>query len=184
MPPVAASTVVYTRPARSTFSGTVSGLGDALKQGPAHGQCDASLAQNKLAGNKCAACQGSKMPVSDGTKQTGTLTPFNSAIKSALSTRRMQGFGEKFKVAAGTWASRLSHKAATTTLRGRLGSESHHRGLGPLQHLPFPSPKGQPPLGSVQLLWTLAETQEVASDHLDLLGHLGLSTLAGSSSFP
>ncbi|XP_033010496.1 nuclear pore complex protein Nup153 isoform X2 [Lacerta agilis] len=100
-PPVTPSTVVYTRPAISTFSGTVSGLGDALKQGSAHWQCDTCLVQNKLADNKCVACQAAKVPVSDGTKQTGTQ--FNSALKAAHSTRGTQGFGDKFKAAAGTW---------------------------------------------------------------------------------
>ncbi|XP_077789398.1 nuclear pore complex protein Nup153 isoform X4 [Podarcis muralis] len=100
-PPVTASTVVYTRPAISTFSGTVSGLGDALKQGSAHWQCDTCLVQNKLADNKCVACQAAKVPMSDGTKQTGTQ--FNSALKAAHSTKGTQGFGDKFKAAAGTW---------------------------------------------------------------------------------
>ncbi|XP_060133949.1 nuclear pore complex protein Nup153 isoform X5 [Zootoca vivipara] len=100
-PPVTASTVVYTRPAISTFSGTVSGLGDALKQASAHWQCDTCLVQNKLADNKCVACQAAKVPMSDGTKQTGTQ--FNSTLKASLSTRGTQGFGDKFKAAAGTW---------------------------------------------------------------------------------
>nr|XP_034981671.1 nuclear pore complex protein Nup153 isoform X4 [Zootoca vivipara] len=100
-PPVTASTVVYTRPAISTFSGTVSGLGDALKQASAYWQCDTCLVQNKLADNKCVACQAVKVPMSDGTKQTGTQ--FNSTLKASLSTRGTQGFGDKFKAAAGTW---------------------------------------------------------------------------------
>ncbi|XP_062986454.1 nuclear pore complex protein Nup153 isoform X2 [Elgaria multicarinata webbii] len=101
-PPVIPSTVVYTRPAISSFSGAVSGLGDTVKQVSAYWQCDTCLIQNKLADNKCIACQAAKVPTSDGTKQAGTLTQ-NITVKSAVSTTGTQGFGDKFKAAAGTW---------------------------------------------------------------------------------
>ncbi|XP_042320551.1 nuclear pore complex protein Nup153 isoform X2 [Sceloporus undulatus] len=100
--PVAASTVVYTRPAISSFSGAASGLGDLSKQVSSYWQCDTCLIQNKLADNKCIACQAAKVPASDGTKATGTLTQ-NITIKSAVSTTGTQGFGDKFKAAPGTW---------------------------------------------------------------------------------
>ncbi|XP_061448163.1 nuclear pore complex protein Nup153 isoform X3 [Rhineura floridana] len=101
-PPVAASTVVYTRPAISSFSGVGSGLGDTLKQGSTYWQCDTCLVQNKLADNKCIACQAAKVPASDTTKQTGSLTQ-NITVKSAVSSTGTQGFGDRFKAAAGTW---------------------------------------------------------------------------------
>ncbi|KAH0617914.1 hypothetical protein JD844_016655 [Phrynosoma platyrhinos] len=101
-PPVAASTVVYTRPAISSFSGAASGLGDSSKQVSSYWQCDTCLIQNKLVDNKCIACQAAKVPASGGTKAAGTLTQ-NITIKSAVSTTGTQGFGDKFKAAAGTW---------------------------------------------------------------------------------
>uniref|UniRef100_A0A6J0V4N5 Nuclear pore complex protein Nup153 n=1 Tax=Pogona vitticeps TaxID=103695 RepID=A0A6J0V4N5_9SAUR len=103
-PPVATSTVVYTRPAISSFSGaSVSGLGDlSKKQLSVSWQCDACLIQNKLADNKCIACQAAKVPASDDTKQAGTLTQ-NITTKSAVSTTGTQCFGDKFKTTAGTW---------------------------------------------------------------------------------
>ncbi|XP_044282602.1 nuclear pore complex protein Nup153 isoform X2 [Varanus komodoensis] len=101
-PPVATSTVVYTRPTISSFSRAVSGLGDTVKQASTHWQCDTCLIQNKLADNKCIACQAAKVLTSDGTKQAGTLTQ-NITVKSAVSTTATKGFGDKFKAAAGTW---------------------------------------------------------------------------------
>ncbi|XP_066481315.1 nuclear pore complex protein Nup153 isoform X2 [Tiliqua scincoides] len=101
-PPVATSTVVYTRPAISSFSGTSSGFADTSKQVSTYWQCDTCLIQNKLADNKCIACQAAKVPTSDGSKQAGTLTQ-NITIKPVVSSTGTQGFADKFKPASGTW---------------------------------------------------------------------------------
>ncbi|XP_015261753.1 PREDICTED: nuclear pore complex protein Nup153 [Gekko japonicus] len=101
-PPVTASTVVYTRPAISGFSAAASGLGDTSKQTSAYWQCQACLVENKATDSKCIACQTAKVSASDGTKHPGTLTP-NIAVKPAVSTIGTQGFGDKFKAAAGSW---------------------------------------------------------------------------------
>ncbi|XP_054840930.1 nuclear pore complex protein Nup153 isoform X2 [Eublepharis macularius] len=101
-PPVTTSTVVYTRPALSSFSAAVSGLGDTSKQTSMCWQCEACLVENKVTDNKCIACQTVKVPTSDGTKHSGILTP-NTTTKSTVSTTGTQGFGDKFKAAAGTW---------------------------------------------------------------------------------
>lgn len=58
--------------------------------------------ENKATDSKCVACQAAKASTSDGTKQSGTLTP-SITVKSAVSTTGTQGFGDKFKAAAGTW---------------------------------------------------------------------------------
>ncbi|XP_053102411.1 nuclear pore complex protein Nup153 isoform X2 [Hemicordylus capensis] len=100
--PATTSTVVYTRPAISSFSGTSSGLADTSKQVSTYWQCDACLIQNKLADNNCIACQAAKVATVDGTKPIGTLTQ-NVTIKSAVSVTGTQGFGDKFKAAVGTW---------------------------------------------------------------------------------
>nr|XP_056710786.1 nuclear pore complex protein Nup153 [Euleptes europaea] len=99
-PPVTTSTVVYTRPAISSFSAAASGLGDTSKQTSSYWQCEACLVENKATDSKCIACQTAKVSTSDGTKHSGTL---NIAIKSAVSTTGTQGFGDKFKAAVGTW---------------------------------------------------------------------------------
>ncbi|KAM6455196.1 nuclear pore complex protein Nup153 isoform 2-T2 [Liasis olivaceus] len=101
-PSAETSTVVYTRPAISNFSGAVSGLGDPVKQMPTYWPYDTCLTQNKLAENKCTACQTVKVPTSNGTKQTETLTQ-NITIKSVVSSTEAQGFGDKFKAGVGTW---------------------------------------------------------------------------------
>ncbi|KAJ6664504.1 hypothetical protein lerEdw1_007161 [Lerista edwardsae] len=101
-PPVATSTVVYTRPAISSFSGASSGFADTLKQVSTYWQCDTCLVQNKLADSKCIACQAAKVQTSDGTKQSGTLTQ-NISIKSVVSSTGTQGFADKFKPVSGTW---------------------------------------------------------------------------------
>ncbi|KAG8133336.1 putative Nuclear pore complex protein [Naja naja] len=101
-PHVETSTVVYTRPAISNFSGAVSGLGDPMKQMPTHWPQYPCLPQNKLAENKCTPCQITKVPTSSGTKQTETLTQ-NITIKSVVSSTEAQGFGDKFKAGVGTW---------------------------------------------------------------------------------
>ncbi|XP_029140786.1 nuclear pore complex protein Nup153 [Protobothrops mucrosquamatus] len=101
-PSVETSTVLYTRPAISKFSGAVSGLGDPVKQMPTYWPHDTCVTQNKLAENKCTASQITKVPTSNGNKQTGTLTQ-NITIKSVVSSTEAQGFGDKFKPGVGTW---------------------------------------------------------------------------------
>nr|XP_016848426.1 PREDICTED: nuclear pore complex protein Nup153 isoform X1 [Anolis carolinensis] len=102
-PPVATNTEVYTRPAISTFSGAASGPGDSPKTPvSSYWKCNTCPIENKPTDNKCIACQAAKVPASDSTRSIGTLTE-NITVKSAVSTTGIQGFGDKFKVAAGTW---------------------------------------------------------------------------------
>uniref|UniRef100_A0ACB8FC46 Uncharacterized protein n=1 Tax=Sphaerodactylus townsendi TaxID=933632 RepID=A0ACB8FC46_9SAUR len=99
-PPVTTITVIYTRPAISSFSTAASGFGEISKPTSSYWQCEACLVKNKATDSKCIACQTAKVSTSDGTKHSGTL---NVAIKPAVSTTGTQGFGDKFKAAAGTW---------------------------------------------------------------------------------
>ncbi|XP_060630830.2 nuclear pore complex protein Nup153 isoform X1 [Anolis sagrei] len=101
-PPASENTVVYTRPAISTFSGAASVPGDSPKPVSSYWKCNTCPIENKLTDNKCIACQAAKVPASDSTGSIGTLTE-TITVKSAVSTTGTQGFGDKFKKAAGTW---------------------------------------------------------------------------------
>ncbi|XP_047650556.1 nuclear pore complex protein Nup153 isoform X1 [Phacochoerus africanus] len=98
--PTTTSPIVYTRPAISSSSSSGIGFGESLKAGPSW-QCDTCLLQNKVADNKCVACQATKLPPRDTAKQLGTGTPSKSG-KPTLSSPGT-GFGDKFKPAVGTW---------------------------------------------------------------------------------
>ncbi|KAM5299830.1 nuclear pore complex protein Nup153 isoform 2-T2 [Ctenodactylus gundi] len=97
--PTTTSSVVYTRPAISTFSSGVR-FGESLKPGSSW-QCDTCLLQNKVTDNKCVACQAAKLPPEETAKQTAIGTP-SKGDKTALSASGT-GFGDKFKPAVGTW---------------------------------------------------------------------------------
>ncbi|XP_076999532.1 nuclear pore complex protein Nup153 isoform X2 [Tamandua tetradactyla] len=98
--PTTTSPVVYTRPAISSFSSSVIGLGESLKAGSSW-QCDTCLLQNKVTDEKCIACQAAKLPPRDTAKQAGIGTPHKSG-KPTISPSGT-GFGDKFKSAVGTW---------------------------------------------------------------------------------
>ncbi|XP_037699113.1 nuclear pore complex protein Nup153 isoform X2 [Choloepus didactylus] len=98
--PTTTSPVVYTRPAISSFSSSVIGLGESLKAGSSW-QCDTCLLQNKVTDDKCIACQAAKLPTRDTAKQTGIGTPSKSGKPTVSSSGT--GFGDKFKAAVGTW---------------------------------------------------------------------------------
>ncbi|XP_006262042.1 nuclear pore complex protein Nup153 isoform X2 [Alligator mississippiensis] len=103
--PVTTSTVVYTRPAISSFSAGASGAKETSKPTSSYWQsdaCNSCLLQNKTADNKCITCPAPTVSAVDTTKQTGTA-PLSSTVKSAASATGTLGFGDKFKPAAGTW---------------------------------------------------------------------------------
>ncbi|XP_052012684.1 nuclear pore complex protein Nup153 isoform X2 [Apodemus sylvaticus] len=97
--PTTTSSIVYTRPAISTFSSSGIEFGESLKAGSSW-QCDTCLLQNKVTDNKCIACQAAKLPLKDTAKQTGIGTPSKSDKPASTSGT---GFGDKFKPAIGTW---------------------------------------------------------------------------------
>uniref|UniRef100_A0A8C0GHY4 Nuclear pore complex protein Nup153 n=1 Tax=Chelonoidis abingdonii TaxID=106734 RepID=A0A8C0GHY4_CHEAB len=100
--PVSISTEVYTRPAISNFSAGSLGFKETSKQASSYWRCDTCLLQNKATDNKCITCQAAKVPTADPAKQTGTLT-LSSTVKSTAPATGTLGFGDKFKLAAGTW---------------------------------------------------------------------------------
>ncbi|XP_010125120.1 PREDICTED: nuclear pore complex protein Nup153-like, partial [Chlamydotis macqueenii] len=106
------STVVYTRPAISSFSAAVPtagtlGLEDKSKTTPNTWDCDTCLVQNKPEATKCIACETPK----PGTGVMPTLTlpvvPDNSVTvtssSSSTDTTVTLGFGDKFKKPKGSW---------------------------------------------------------------------------------
>uniref|UniRef100_A0A8C4PC39 Nuclear pore complex protein Nup153 n=1 Tax=Dromaius novaehollandiae TaxID=8790 RepID=A0A8C4PC39_DRONO len=98
--PVTASTVVYTRPAISSFSAGK----ETSKQASSFWQsdtCDPCL-QNKATESKCGTCQAAKVLTAESTKQTISSSP-SSTSKSAAPAAGALGFGDKFKTAPGTW---------------------------------------------------------------------------------
>lgn len=97
--PTTTSSIVYTRPAISTFSSSGVEFGESLKAGSSW-QCDTCLLQNKVTDNKCIACQAAKLPLKETAKQTGIGTPSKSDKPASTSGT---GFGDKFKPAIGTW---------------------------------------------------------------------------------
>ncbi|XP_052583785.1 nuclear pore complex protein Nup153 isoform X2 [Peromyscus californicus insignis] len=97
--PTTTSSVVYTRPAISTFSSSGIEFGESLKAGSSW-QCDTCLLQNKVTDNKCIACQAAKLSPKETAKQTGIGTPSKSDKPASTSGT---GFGDTFKPAVGTW---------------------------------------------------------------------------------
>ncbi|NXK56254.1 NU153 protein, partial [Chauna torquata] len=94
------STVVYTRPAITSFSAGK----ETSKQASSYWQsdtCDPCL-QNKATDSKCVTCQAAKESTAESTKQTISSSQCG-ATKSAAPTAGMLGFGDKFKTAPGTW---------------------------------------------------------------------------------
>ncbi|NXF01670.1 NU153 protein, partial [Smithornis capensis] len=94
------STVVYTRPAISSFSAGK----DTSKQASSFWQSDThdpSL-QNKTTDSKCVTCEAAKVSTVESTKQTVSVSQCVSS-KTAVPTTGTLGFEERFKPAPNTW---------------------------------------------------------------------------------
>ncbi|XP_065608957.1 nuclear pore complex protein Nup153 isoform X2 [Cyrtonyx montezumae] len=92
------STVVYTRPAISSFSAGK----ETSKQTSSYWQsdpCDPCL-QNKVSDSKCVTCQAAKVSTAESTKQSSSPSGSTKAVAPPVG---MLGFGDKFKAAPGTW---------------------------------------------------------------------------------
>ncbi|NXE79765.1 NU153 protein, partial [Cochlearius cochlearius] len=94
------STVVYTRPAISSFSASK----DTSKQAPSFWQSDTydPCLQNKTADGKCVTCQAAKVSTAESTKQTISSSQCVTS-KAAVPTAGTLGFEDKFKTAPNTW---------------------------------------------------------------------------------
>ncbi|XP_041331369.1 nuclear pore complex protein Nup153 isoform X3 [Pyrgilauda ruficollis] len=94
------STVVYTRPAISSFSAGK----DASKQASSFWQSDTHdpCLQNKTTDGKCVTCEAAKVSTVESTKQTISVSPCVSS-KTAIPTAAPLGFEDKFKPAPNTW---------------------------------------------------------------------------------
>uniref|UniRef100_A0A8C3M8N7 Nuclear pore complex protein Nup153 n=1 Tax=Geospiza parvula TaxID=87175 RepID=A0A8C3M8N7_GEOPR len=94
------STVVYTRPAISSFSAAkdTSKQASSFWQSDTHDQC----LQNKTTDGKCVTCEAAKVSTAESTKQTVSVSPCVSS-KTTIPTVGTQGFEDKFKPAPNTW---------------------------------------------------------------------------------
>ncbi|XP_050163423.1 nuclear pore complex protein Nup153 isoform X2 [Myiozetetes cayanensis] len=94
------STVVYTRPAISSFSAGK----DTSKQASSFWQSDACdpCLQNKTTDGKCVTCEAAKVSAVESTKQTISVSQCVSS-KTAVPTAGTLGFEDKFKPAPNTW---------------------------------------------------------------------------------
>ncbi|XP_059325924.1 nuclear pore complex protein Nup153 isoform X2 [Ammospiza nelsoni] len=94
------STVVYTRPAISSFSAAkdTSKQTSSFWQSDTHDQC----LQNKTTDGKCVTCEAAKVSTAESTKQMVSVSPCVSS-KTAVPTGGTLGFEDKFKPAPNTW---------------------------------------------------------------------------------
>ncbi|NWZ83734.1 NU153 protein, partial [Poecile atricapillus] len=94
------STVVYTRPAISSFSAGK----DTSKQASSFWQTDTHdpCLQNKTTDGNCVTCEAAKVSTVESTKQTISVSPCVSS-KTAVPTAGTLGFEDKFKPAPNTW---------------------------------------------------------------------------------
>uniref|UniRef100_A0A8C5JLW9 Nuclear pore complex protein Nup153 n=1 Tax=Junco hyemalis TaxID=40217 RepID=A0A8C5JLW9_JUNHY len=94
------STVVYTRPAISSFSAAkdTSKQTSSFWQSDTHDQC----LQNKTTDGKCVTCEAAKVSTAESTKQTVSVSPCVSS-KAAVPTVGTLGFEDKFKPAPNMW---------------------------------------------------------------------------------
>ncbi|NXM89753.1 NU153 protein, partial [Oenanthe oenanthe] len=94
------STVVYTRPAISSFSAGK----DTSKQASSFWQSDTQdpCVQNKTTDGKCVTCEAAKVSTVESTKQTMSVSPCVSS-KTMLPTSGTLGFEDKFKPAPNMW---------------------------------------------------------------------------------
>ncbi|NXN67314.1 NU153 protein, partial [Himantopus himantopus] len=94
------STVVYTRPAISSFSAGK----DTPKQSSSFWQSDTYdlCLQNKTTDGKCVTCQAAKVSTVESTKQTISSSQCVTS-KAAVPAAGTLGFEDKFKTAPNTW---------------------------------------------------------------------------------
>lgn len=94
------STVVYTRPAISSFSAGK----DASKQASSFWQSDTHdpCLQNKTTDGKCVTCEAAKVSTVESTKQMISVSQCVSS-KTTVPTAATLGFEDKFKPAPNTW---------------------------------------------------------------------------------
>ncbi|NXD65596.1 NU153 protein, partial [Eolophus roseicapillus] len=94
------STVVYTRPAISSFSAGK----DTSKQASSFWQSDTydPCLQNKTMDSKCVTCEAAKVSTIESTKQTISSSQC-VASKAAVPTAGTLGVEDKFKTAPNTW---------------------------------------------------------------------------------
>ncbi|NXO94685.1 NU153 protein, partial [Certhia brachydactyla] len=94
------STVVYTRPAISSFSAGK----DTSKQASSFWQSDTHdpCLQNKTTDGKCVTCEAAKVSTVESTKQTISVSPCVSS-KTTVPTAGTLGFEDKFKPAPNMW---------------------------------------------------------------------------------
>ncbi|XP_017933153.1 nuclear pore complex protein Nup153 isoform X1 [Manacus vitellinus] len=92
------STVVYTRPAISSFSAGK----DTSKQASSFWQSDTydPCLQNKTTDGKCVTCEAAKLSTVESTKQTISVS---HCVKTTVPTAGTLGFEDKFKPAPNTW---------------------------------------------------------------------------------
>ncbi|NWU42478.1 NU153 protein, partial [Hylia prasina] len=94
------STVVYTRPAISSFSAGK----DTSKQASSFWQSDTHepCLQSKTTDGKCVTCEAAKVSTVESTKQTISVSPCVSSKTTAPPAGTL-GFEDKFKPAPNTW---------------------------------------------------------------------------------
>ncbi|NXD76114.1 NU153 protein, partial [Halcyon senegalensis] len=94
------STVVYTRPAISSFSAGK----DPSKQASSFWQPDTHdpCLQNKATDGKCVTCEAAKVSTVESTKQVISSSPCVTS-KAAAPTTGTLGFDDKFKTSPSTW---------------------------------------------------------------------------------
>ncbi|NWV14490.1 NU153 protein, partial [Ptilonorhynchus violaceus] len=94
------STVVYTRPAISSFSAGK----DTSKQASSFWQSDTydPCLQNKTTDGKCVSCEAAKVSTAESTKQTISVNQCVSS-KTTVPTTGTLGFEDKFKPAPNSW---------------------------------------------------------------------------------
>ncbi|KAM4705741.1 nuclear pore complex protein Nup153 [Rhinophrynus dorsalis] len=96
------STPPVAKPAVSSFTLGKVTLGEGNK--PAFGlwQCNACLLENRASDSNCVACSAAKEKPA-GTPKQQTMSAPSCNTKNMARVSSTQGFGDKFKMAAGTW---------------------------------------------------------------------------------
>ncbi|NXM75166.1 NU153 protein, partial [Serilophus lunatus] len=95
------STVVYTRPAISSFSAGK----DTSKQASSFWQSDTydPCLQNKTTDSKCVTCEAAEVSTVESTKQTVSVSQCVSSKTAVPTTTGTVGFEDRFKPAPNTW---------------------------------------------------------------------------------
>ncbi|XP_030067234.1 nuclear pore complex protein Nup153 isoform X2 [Microcaecilia unicolor] len=101
--PAAVSTSPANPAANRSFSVCGAGFGEHLKPAPGQWQCSACLVQNKVTDSKCVACQTTKAPSAEATKQTDSANKGSTAKSTSVAAAGTQGFGDRFKPVVGSW---------------------------------------------------------------------------------